>query len=95
MHVSSTEAKRNLGALLEQVQTGEVVEIDVFGKPKAVLISADKFEEIKPHIKPKHKREFGCGKHIFKNVDVNELLAIPIEWPEEYMPDESKESEAE
>lgn len=91
MHVTSTEAKRNLGALLEQVQSGEVVEIDVFGKPKAVLISAEKYKRLEEHLKPKPKREFGCARDILANVDVNAWLAIPIDWPEEYMPDEPGE----
>jgi prevent-host-death family protein len=95
MHiVSSTDAKRNLGSLLEEVQSGEIVEIEVFGKPKAVLMSAEQFEEIKPHLKMKRKREFGAWKDILAGVDVNALLATPIEGLEEYMPQDSPEESA-
>jgi hypothetical protein len=39
---------------------------------------------------PRPKREFGAWKDMLAGVDVDALLAIPIEWPDEYMPDDRR-----
>lgn len=43
--VSSNEAKQHWGAMLKAASSGEVVIVESHGKPKAVVISPEAFEE--------------------------------------------------
>jgi prevent-host-death family protein len=93
--VTSTDAKRHLGSLLDQVQSGDIVEIASFGKPKAVLMSTESYEALKSGKPVQPKRVFGAWKDILGHIDVNALLAAPLEGFEEYMPEDSSADESE
>ncbi len=54
--VSSNEAKQRWGAMMKAVSEGEAVIVESHGKPKAVVISPEAFEELR-QAREKARRE--------------------------------------
>ena len=60
--------------------------IESAGKPIAVVLSVEEYDKL---AKPRQLREFGCGRHLLVGVDVDELLARPIDdMFADYIPEE-------
>lgn len=46
MKISSTEARDNLPALIKRAEAGETIELTTYGRPKAVIISHERYERL-------------------------------------------------
>ena len=82
---SATEFKIHLGEYLDKSRT-EPVFVRKSGRDVAVLISKEEFDRlsVQPLRRPRRR---GFAKHLFTGIDVDKLLATPIEGFEEYMPE--------
>ncbi|MEO7718007.1 MAG: type II toxin-antitoxin system prevent-host-death family antitoxin [Capsulimonas sp.] len=78
--VNSTDAKRNLGGLIDSARTDTVV-IERFGRPVVVLVDYDRFQSLEKQATPP-KRQLGAFKHIPLNIE--EFMATPVPGMEEY-----------
>ena len=54
--VSSNEAKQHWGAMMKAASKGEAVIVESHGKPKAVVISPEAFDELR-QARERHRRE--------------------------------------
>ncbi|MBV9848260.1 MAG: type II toxin-antitoxin system Phd/YefM family antitoxin [Armatimonadetes bacterium] len=78
--VTATDARNNIGRLWENARRGPVKVLSA-GKPVAVVVSPDDYEALKraaergarPVPRP------GFAADLFPGVDVDALLAVPIE----------------
>jgi prevent-host-death family protein len=80
--MNATDARNNIGTLWDTAAR-EPVTIESAGKPIAVVLSPEEYKNLTRKRKP---RQAGTMCHLFEGVDVNALLATPIdEVFEEYM----------
>ena len=86
MHtMKATEVRNNIGSLWTKAAEQPVM-IESVGKPIAVVLSVEEYDKL---AKPRQLREFGCGRHLLVGVDVDELLARPIDdMFADYIPEE-------
>ena len=83
--MKASEARNNIGSLWTKAAEQPVM-IESAGKPIAVVLSVEEYDKL---AKPRQPREFGCGRHLLVGVDVDELLARPIDdMFADYMPEE-------
>jgi len=81
--MTATAARNNIKKLWTTAAT-EPVTIETAGKPIAVVISPDEYTRLKSRAKP---RKLGFAKDILAGIDVDALLATPIDDVfAEYMP---------
>jgi prevent-host-death family protein len=81
--MNATTARNNIKKLWNAAAQ-EPVTIESAGKPIAVVLSPQEYARLKQSGK---KRKLGFAKDIFEGVDVDELLATPIDDIfAEYMP---------
>ena len=82
---SATDFKVHLGEYLDKAQSEPVI-VQKAGRDVAVLISKDEYDRLSNRPEPR-RRQRGFAKHLFAGVDVDQLLATPLEGFEEYMPE--------
>jgi prevent-host-death family protein len=73
--MSATDARNNIGTLWDTASR-EPVTVESAGKPIAVVLSPEEYGKLTHRRKP---RQAGTMRHLFEGVDVNEVLAIPID----------------
>ena len=73
--MDATDARNNIGKLWDTASR-EPVTVESGGKPIAVVVSSEEYSKLTRHRKP---RQAGTMRHMFEGVDVNELLATPID----------------
>ena len=73
--MNATDARNNIGKLWDKAAK-EPVTIESAGKPVAVVLSPEAYSKLVRGRKP---RKAGTMRHIFAGVDVNALLATPID----------------
>lgn len=73
--MNATEARNNIKKLWTTAAS-EAVTIESAGKPIAVVLSPDEYARLKGELKP---RKGGFAKGLFAGVDVDSLLATPID----------------
>jgi prevent-host-death family protein len=78
---SANDLKTHLGQFLDRAQT-EPVCIRKSGRDVAVLISKTEFDRLceSPLRRPRRR---GFAKHLFAGIDIDKLLATPVEGFEE------------
>jgi len=73
--INASDARNNIGKLWEAASR-EPVTIESAGKPIAIVLSPEAYEKLAGRRK---RREAGTMRHLFAGIDVNELLATPID----------------
>ena len=73
--INATEARNNIGKLWDAASQ-EPVTIESAGKPIAIVLSPEAYNKLTCQRKP---RKAGTMRHLFVDVDVNALLATPID----------------
>ncbi|HEY3329468.1 MAG TPA: type II toxin-antitoxin system Phd/YefM family antitoxin [Capsulimonadaceae bacterium] len=80
--MTATEARNNIGKLWDTASR-EPVTVESAGKAVAIVISPDEYEKLKGGRKP---RMAGFAKDLLAGVDIEALMAVPIDDVfEEYM----------
>jgi prevent-host-death family protein len=73
--INATDARNNIGKLWETASQ-EAVTVESAGKPIAVVLSPDAYDKLIHQRKP---RQVGFAKHLLTGVDVDALLATPVD----------------
>jgi len=73
--INASDARNNIGKLWEAASR-DTVTIESAGKPIAIVLSPEAYEKLAGSRK---RRMPGTMRHLFEGVDVNELLATPID----------------
>ena len=73
--ITETEAKKNIGKLWVSASQ-EPVTVESAGRPIAVVMSPEAYKAL---TSPHQPRKAGFAKELLAGVDVNALLAIPID----------------
>jgi prevent-host-death family protein len=73
--MNATEARNNIGKLWDAASR-EPVTIESAGKPIAVVLSPEEYGKL---TRVRKTRKAGTMRHLFEGVDVNALLATPID----------------
>jgi len=73
--MTATDARNNIGKLWVTASR-EPVSVESAGRPIAIVLSPEEYDKITSRRKP---RTPGTMRHLFEGVDVNALLATPID----------------
>lgn len=73
--INASDARNNIGKLWEAASR-EPVTIESAGKPIAVVLSPEAYDRLTGSPR---RRQPGTMRHLFEGVDVNALLATPID----------------
>ena len=73
--MNASDARNNIGKLWDAASR-EPVTVESAGKPIAVVLSPEEYDKLKGR---RHRRQAGTMRHLFEGVDVNALLATPID----------------
>jgi len=83
--MKAAEARNNIASLWEKAAEQPVM-IESAGKPIAVVLSVEAYNQLTSARPP---RQFGAGRHLLADVDIDALLATPIDdMFADYMPED-------